>query len=72
MGAGPGGSRRREGEAGLENKMVRGCTWEEKVGLCRRMSSRRKRSVRKSRDSGDGGGGGGAQTGSSTRFHPCL
>uniref|UniRef100_A0A8C0Z9V8 C2H2-type domain-containing protein n=2 Tax=Cyanistes caeruleus TaxID=156563 RepID=A0A8C0Z9V8_CYACU len=47
VGAGPGGRRRRDGEAGLKSKMFKGFTWEEKVGLCRR---RGKWSVRKSRD----------------------
>uniref|UniRef100_A0A8C3UD31 C2H2-type domain-containing protein n=1 Tax=Catharus ustulatus TaxID=91951 RepID=A0A8C3UD31_CATUS len=68
LGAGPGGSRRREGETGLKNRMVKRCTWEEKVGLFRRRrNSSRKKSMTKSRDTG-----GGAEMGSCTRFHPSL
>uniref|UniRef100_A0A8C0U592 Zinc finger protein 239-like n=1 Tax=Cyanistes caeruleus TaxID=156563 RepID=A0A8C0U592_CYACU len=51
--------------------MVKECSWEEKVGLCRRRrKSRSKRSVKKSRATG---GGGGAGRGSRTTFHsPCM
>ncbi|KAM4754788.1 uncharacterized protein ACIQIH_020158 isoform 1-T1 [Cyanocitta cristata] len=48
--------------------MVKRCPWEQQVGFCRRRSSVRKRSVRKSRDTG----GGGAGRGGTARFQHSL
>ena len=69
VGAGPGGRRRKAGGAGLETRMVKGWTWEQQVGFCRRRSSVRKRSVRKGRDRE---GGGGAGRGGTARFQQSL